>query len=152
MLVADQHRFTFDDRLRLLQPIHDQRAAGADDIEDTVGQADAGSDLHAASQLFDRHIDALHLKELTKCPGIAGSNTLAIEVIQSRVLFILRYGQRETTVAEAQLLHHLYILLFLPHFILTQDADVGHTLFHILRDIIITKKEDLHGEVTCIGL
>ncbi len=151
VLVANQYRLAFDDRLRLLQPVHQQGAAGAHDVEDGICQANAGSDLDAAAQLLNFHIDAFLPEKVVQDLRVARGNALAVKVAEPGVQVVFRDGKREAAVAETQLLDHLHLLVFFPHLVLAQDPDIGHSLLHVLGNVVVAKEEDLHGEVGGVG-
>ena len=96
---------------------------------------------------MDIGIDIILLHKLAQDVRVRSSNLLAVEPLQSRIINLLRNGEAQAALAETQTVNNLRILSTLNKLVLAHDTDICHTRGYALRNIIITKVENLERKV-----
>ena len=92
-------------------------------------------------------LDTMFIHELFQDTRIGSCNLTTFKPRQARIIHILRNGQGQTALAEAQTLHNFRILITFYKFIFTHNPQIGYTIGHGLRNIIIAEEKHLHWKI-----
>ena len=145
--VADEQSLALHHHLNLSKIVADQSRTRTYNIENTVSQTDARTDFYRTRNDMDVGIDVVLLHKLAQDVRVRSSNLLAVEPLQSRIINLLRNGEAQAALAETQTVNNLRILSTLNKLVLAHDSDICHTRGYALRNIIITKVENLERKV-----
>ena len=147
LLVADQQRLALHHHLYLAQVVAHQRRARGYDVEDTVSQPDARTDLHRTRNHVDLGLDTLLVEEMLEDGRIARGNLLAVEPLHALIVYLFGDGQRQAALRESQSRHDVGILATLHELVLSDHADVSHTTGYTLWNIVIAEVKHLQRKI-----
>ena len=147
VLVADEQGLTLHHYLYLAQVVAHQRRARGYDVEDTVGQSDARTDLYRTRDHVDLGLDTLLVEEMLEDGGIARGNLLAVEPLCALIVYLFGDGQRQAALRESQSRDDVGILAALHELVLSDHTDVGHTTGYTLWNIVIAEVKHLQRKV-----
>ena len=147
ILIANEQRLTVHHHLHLTELIAYECRARAYDVEDTVRESDAWSNLHRALDGMDMNVKIVLLSERTENVWVGGSDLLSVEPLHTSVFYALWYGERNATFRESEPLYDVCIFVSLHELIFSHDTDVSHSACHALRNVIVSVIEHFKREI-----
>ena len=144
---GDQDRLAAEDGLDLLQAVLDQGPAGGDDVEDGVGDAGRGRDLHRSGDDLHARLHAFPVEEALQDAGVGGRDPPAGEARGALIDFPFGNGEAEAAAAEAEFADHGDAGGFLFHLIEAYDAEGGHPRRDDAGDVVVAQIEDFGREI-----
>ena len=91
------------------------------------------------------------IQEFIHQERITGGNTLALQGSYTGIFLAAGNGYSQAAFAKAQFLHDLGLLVLFKQYVFAYDTNIGHTIFHILRNIIVAQEKYLQGEIIGLG-
>ena len=146
-VVGNQNCLALHHAFHLFQTVGHEGRTGTYDVENTVAETDVGRNLNRAHDDVDIGLDAFLFEEPAQNVGIAGCNGLAVEPLQAGIVNQRGNRQRKTAFGESEFLDDTCVLFAFLEFVQTHDADVGHTVGHTFRNIVIAKVKHLQRKI-----
>ena len=90
------------DDLDLAEVVAHERRAAADNVEDTISQTDAWTDLNRTGNHMYFGLDAMLVEELLQDGRVGGCNLFAVEPLHTFIVDLLGDSQRKAALGEPQ--------------------------------------------------
>src|SRR6185503_9956833 len=77
---------------------------------------------------------------------VTGSYPFSLQIV-CYIFFVLVNGERQPAFTKAKFFDDLSLFAFFIQNVLSHDANIGHSIFYILRNIVIAQEENLQWEI-----
>ncbi len=84
-------------------------------------------------------LDALLREPALQNAGVRGGDALALQALRPRIGCAIAHRNAQAALAEAQWHEFRHGLALFQQDVLPDDAEIGHAVGHILRDVVVTQ-------------